>query len=330
MTQYYRLPFLISLCALTACKEGGTAASNHDTDVNGERDPALRLSRAQILEDYSGVSCESLRHIVDYLDQIGNTDYFRGLSGELRYQPLACRSGEGAWNQLDKFYTNNQAVKLPNKVFLTKLDVPTRNFSLGFPKLDGSLIKTSEGTDLVEYFSLKFRTELKLGAEDEEGDYEFAFLADDGVRMEVGEGLSAVTYIDSPGIHATKMVCGTGFVNLNRSTSVPATIKYFQGPRTEIALTFLWRKKGSDRDSLCGQAGQSLFFNYRNNPSTPQPAYNALLARGWSVVPAHVFRLPRDEYMNPCESDYIRDVITNNEGSGSGTCTATSCDDIGL
>jgi hypothetical protein len=305
--------------------------------VNGNKDPAYLLTRQQILDSYSNVSCESLRHIIDYLDQIGSTDYFRGLSGELRYQPQACRNQEGSWDDLDKYYTKTQAVKLPNKIFLTKLDVPTRNFNLGFPKLDGTMIKTQDNADLVEYFSLKFRTELKLGPDDEEGDYEFAFLSDDGIRMEVGEGASATTYIDSSGLQSTKMSCATGVVNLrsgslslNRTTSLPITIKYFQGPRTEIALTMLWRKAGSSRDPLCGAMGQDKFFDYRNNPSTPQKAYNDLLARGWKVVPANVFRLPRDEYMNPCESDYVRDIIEQEQNNNSGGCTATTCGDIGL
>ena len=201
---------------------------------------------------------------------------------------------------------------------------------MGFPKLDGSMIQTAENSDLVEYFSLQFRTELKLGPDDEEGEYEFAFLSDDGIRMEVGEGANAYTYLESSGIQATKMTCSTGTVSLNRSISLPVKIKYFQGPRTEIALTFLWRKAGSSRDSLCGAMGRDKFFDYRNNPSTPQTAYNDLIARGWNVVPAHVFRLPRDEYMNPCESDYVRDVINEEQNNPSGGCTATTCGDIGL
>ncbi len=267
-----------------------------------------------------------MRHLVDYLDQVGSTDYFRGLVGEIRYQTQASRASEGVWNELDLYYTRPSSVKLPNKVYLSKLDVPTRNFTLGFPRLDGTLIKTPEGEDLVEYFSLQFRSELQLGASDEEGDYEIAFLADDGIRMEVGEGASRVTYLESPGLQATKMVCSTQVVSLRRDSTLPIRVSYFQGPRQHIALMMLWRKAGSERDSLCNKMGWKMYFNADTSPSTPLQPFHDLVARGWSVVPAHVFRIPRDEYMNPCESDRVRDVIRE-ETEG---CTALTCDATGL
>lgn len=328
MKGYDYLPFVFSVLALGACQRSDSRASANE-DINGVRDPAYLLSRQQILESYSDVSCESLRHLIDYLDDIGSTDYFRGLSADLIYQPQSCQSGEGGWYNLDKFSTSPQAVKSTSKIYLTKLDVPTRSFSLGFPKLDGSMIQTAEGADLVEFFSLQFRTELKLGENDEEGDYEFAVLADDGVRMQVGEGANSRVYLEHPEHTPTKMICSNQqTVTLSRSTTVPVKLDYFQGPRHHIALTLLWRKAGSSRDPLCGKSGNSLFFDSTKNPSAPKQAYADLIDRGWNVVPANVFRIPRDEYMNPCESDYIRDVIKENEGPGG--CTATTCGDIGL
>jgi hypothetical protein len=327
MKVYDYLPFVVSVLALGACQRNDSGSANED--INGVKDPAYLLSRQQILETYSDVSCESLRNLVDYLDDIGSTDYFRGLSADLIYQPQSCRSSEGGWNNLDKFASSPLAVKSTSKIYLTKLDVPTRSFSLGFPKLDGSIIQTAEGADLVEYFSLRFRTELKLGDEDEEGEYEFAVLADDGVRMQVGEGSNSQVYLEHPSNTPSKMICSDQkTVTLSRDTVVPVKLDYFQGPRYHIALTLIWRKAGSPRDPLCGRVGNSLFFDSTKNPSLPQKAHADLIERGWNVVPAHVFRIPRDEYMNPCESDYIRDVVRQNDGPGG--CTGTSCGNIGL
>jgi len=318
MKGYFSLPVFLATVLLGACRGGeGATSSPEDEDINGATDPAYLLSRREIVEAYSDVSCESLRHLIDYLDQVGSTDYFRGLSGELVYQPQACRDQQGPWNNLDQYLTSQDAIRHPSKIYLSKLDVPTRAFNLGFPKLDGTMIQTAANENLVEYFSLQFRTELKLGADDQEGDYEFAVLADDGVRMEVGEGSAARVYLAHPEHTPTKMVCSTQVVTLSRLSSVPVKLSYFQGPRQHIALMLLWRKAGSSRDPLCGSAGNDLFFNSNVNPSAPRK-YNDLVARGWRVVPAHVFRIPRNEYMNPCESDYVRDVIDDNQNNNGG------------
>jgi|GEM_PF-1234216 len=329
------LPFLVSfgasLLMLTGCMRGEsdtTGSSITKRDVNGNLDPARLLSRTQILEQYSNVSCESLRHLIDYLDQIGSTDYFRGLSGDIYYQTQTCRSQQGVWNNLENYYQGD-AVKIDSKLYLSKLDVPTRRFSLGFPKLDGTKIQNTEGSNLLEYFSIDFRTDLKLGPDDEEGDYEFAMLSDDGVEMTAG--VAGEIVLSSPAIHPTKMVCSTRVVNLKRGDLMPTRIRYFQGPREHIALTMLWRKAGQGQDPLCGTMGNDAFFDFNQDPSVPKKNYNDLLARGWQVVPAHVFRIPRDEYMNPCESDYVRDIIADeNNGNNGGNCDATNCGDIGL
>lgn len=333
-------PSVFSFLILSACqqKEGGVAElvdsnttnsnNNDNTSVDTpvvEIDPARLLSKAQILEDYSNVSCESLRNLIDYLDQIGNTDYFRGLTGEIYYQPQSSRTSQGVWNHLDKYYDEEDAVKIDAKLYLSRLDVPTRRFNLGFPKIDGSKIKNTEGQDLLEYFSIDFKTELLLGDQDEEGEYEFAVLSDDGVEMTMGENADII--LSSPNIQSTKMVCSSTTVTLSKSSSLPTRIRYFQGPRDHIAIMLLWRKAGQSADPLCGHYGVSAFFDFTQVPSVPKPNFHSLIARGWSVVPDHVFRVPREEYMNPCESDYVRDVI---EEERDNTCTALSCGDIGL
>lgn len=275
-------------------------------------DPAMLLSDEEIIERYGNVSCESLRTLIDYLDQIGSTDYFRGLSGSIRYQTQSCRAEHGSWNHLDDF-NSEEAGEVDGQIYLTRLDVPTRSFTLGFPRLDGSMVQTEEEEDLVEYFSINFRTSLKLGEVEESGWYEFAFLSDDGVRFQLEETGELIA--DHPDVTSTKMVCSNRAVYLEKGEALPVSIDYFQGPRNHIALMMMWRPVDdavAGEDPACGERGTKLYHDYTKIPSEPQQAYLDLLDRGWEVVPDYVFRIPRDEYMNPCESQHVRDVI--NEG----------------
>jgi hypothetical protein len=291
----------------------------------GGSDPSLRLSRAEIVELYGNVSCESLRDLIDFLDQTGATDYFRGLSGTIRSPEQSCMADTGRWYGLDN-YLGDGTVENESKLFLSTLDVPTRAFTEGFPTLSGQKIKNDAGTDLVEYFHISFRSELKLGDDEAEGLYELAILADDGARLTV----DGSTFLESTGVHPTKMLCAppsaAGVVDLRRASSVPIVVEYFQGPRHHIALQLLWRKVDSSRlpEPRCGQLGNELWFDYHSTPTQPKAAYNDLLARGWSVIPSHVFRIPRDEYMNPCTSDHVQDVIEEE------TCTAAECEGTGI
>ncbi len=276
-------------------------------------DPSMYLSDAEIIENYSNVSCESLRGLIDYLDQIGSTDYFRGLSGVIRYQPQSDRAENGAWLNLDQF-ASEEAIEVPSKLYLTKLDVPTRAFTLGFPKLNGEMIQNEEGENLLEYFSINFRSGLQLGLADEDGWYEFALLSDDGARMTLEE--TGENYIDNPDHHPTRMLCGQRAIYLKKGEALPININYFQGPKHHIALMLLWRKavnmEDAGHDIACGEQGNSKFFDSTQNPPVPQAEFLGLVERGWEVVPAHVYRIPEDEYMNPCESDHVQEVIQEN------------------
>lgn len=314
---------VISSCllafGLSACRDLATVNIEYGEGREGEyeegvddlaiMDPAMLLSDEEIIERYGNVSCESLRTLIDYLDQIGNTDYFRGLSGSIRYQTQSCREDNGDWNHLDDF-VSEEAGEVDGQLYLTKLDVPTRQFELGFPRLDGELVQTEDGEDLVEFFAINFRTSLKLGEVEESGWYEFAFLSDDGVRFTLEE--SGEVIADNPDITSTKMVCSNRAIYLEKGDSLPVEIDYFQGPRLHIALMMMWRPVDDEvagQDPLCGQRGTNKFHDYNQIPSEPQQAYYDLLDRGWEVVPDYVFRIPRDEYMNPCESEHVRDVI---------------------
>jgi hypothetical protein len=53
-------------------------------------------------------------------------------------------------------------------------------------------------------------------------------------------------------------------------------------------------------DPLCGQSGNSLFFDSTVTSPEPKPDYNTLLSRCWAVLESENFSLPEDEEENPC------------------------------
>ncbi|MEO5668067.1 MAG: hypothetical protein ABIR96_08410, partial [Bdellovibrionota bacterium] len=63
MNGYYYLPLVFSTVLLGACQRQDASSTGGAKDVNGVTDPAYLLSRQQILDSYSDVSCESLRHL---------------------------------------------------------------------------------------------------------------------------------------------------------------------------------------------------------------------------------------------------------------------------
>jgi hypothetical protein len=315
---------LAPVLTLSACLNGQPGALAYEApkvEPESNPDPALRLSRQQIMADYGDVSCESLRDIFAHLDRTGNTDYFRGLAGTIRSPRQASIADATEWSHLDD-YIGGDTVVNRSKLFLTRLDVPTRSFTTGFPKLSGDKIKADDGNDLTEYFHIDFRSELKLGETEEEGLYELATVSDDGVRLSVDGEM----HLENPGLQSTRMTCSTSYVDLRRTSSLPIRVEYFQGPRNHIALMMVWRKvdESTERDPLCDVMSISKWFDSKTVPSTPKQHFNDITARGWTVVPAHVFRIPREEYMNPCESEHIQQVIKEE------TCTASECEGTGI
>lgn len=185
----------------------------------------------------------------------------------------------------------SQGTDLGVEMYLSSVNVPERLFGEGFVAADGSALTDNNGNRLVEYFALAFESSLKLTSSDSEGEYQLAILSDDGSTMRIDDGKTVL--IDNEGAHSTRMGCATKTVTLTRGSRIPFTLSYFQGPRSHIALTLMWRKlpaKVSDRtESLCGVASNNYFWN-QNNSSAKQPYYD-LLARGWKPVSAGNFEL---------------------------------------
>lgn len=195
------------------------------------------------------------------------------------------------------------ARKSEQKLFFADINVPTRKFENGFSTQANDVLKDDENNRLIEYFGVKFETIFKLSANDEEGDYEFALLSDDGVTLKSITGTKEnpviTDIIKSEGDHPTKMGCASKSIRMTYDTALPLELTYYQGPRYHISNVMLMRKADvAGQDVECGKGGNNYFFN--ENDSQPKQAYKDLIARGWKVVPKENFFIPKAESYNPC------------------------------
>jgi hypothetical protein len=101
-------------------------------------------------------------------------------------------------------------------LYTKKIDIPTRNFTEGFPGLE----------NVFEWFGIQYRGSITIK---KPGLYTFRLLSDDGSKLYVDSNL----VIENDGIHAPKSM--TGGIYLSPGT-YPIRVDYFQGPRMQIAL----------------------------------------------------------------------------------------------
>lgn len=203
-------------------------------------------------------------------------------------------TGQPAWTQSSDYVTHGQMSA--QNLFFSDLFVPTRMFDQGFATQTSSVVANDQGEKLIEYFGLRFQTQLRLTAGDVPGDYEFAILSDDGTTMTID---NQTTLISNEGTHPSKLGCGTHKISLAAGDRKDLDITYYQGPRLHISMILLWRPASATAEPLCGSSGNHLFFD-PDHGSNPQQAYKDLLARHWAPVPARNFFLPGQQVFNPC------------------------------
>ena len=118
----------------------------------------------------------------------------------------------------------------PVYTFVTpNLNVPTRSYTRGF--------SIPEMQPVIENFAIRFRAKLKI---DTPGIYIFELLSDDGSQLYIDETL----VVDNDGVHSTtgkqdSIKLATGVHNVE--------IRYFQGPRHQIALQWFYQPPNADR-----------------------------------------------------------------------------------
>jgi hypothetical protein len=235
-------------------------------------------------------------------DPLTSTAANPAIDGGLKASLSYLQASQPRYSDIGDFFAN--AYQAEQTIFFTNLNVPTRNFTEGFSIGNNELVTDDQGNALLEWFGLNFQANLGLAADQPEGYYQFALLADDGAIFQVAnsEG-SWQTIVNDDGEHQTQMACATQTVYLTHASQIPMQVNYFQGPRYQIALVLMMRLVSDPNsipaESLCGQSGNYLFFNPDNN-SSPQPAYNQLLTDGWSTIEPGNFSLFAQAVYNPC------------------------------
>lgn len=178
-------------------------------------------------------------------------------------------------------------------LYLSQVFVPTRSFSAGFLGDEQVAIKDDSGAKLIEYFALDLTTVLKLKMGDANGRYQFALLSDDGAVLETQDSMGRWNlYLDNDGDHSTRLGCDTTGLVFDANSRIPMRIKYYQGPRTEIAMTLLWRYRTSaDKldDVDCGVSSSTAFFGPNYTDQTNKYKFGQLLDRNWRVLTSDNF-----------------------------------------
>lgn len=286
------LTAVMGLCAMSlGCKDltgqsvsfEGTGA---DPDTQVEVEPGQQQRQGDVICD-------------PFDDDLAGVGGRQGVEASLHY----LRRGEPTYSSVSDYFVHGEPVN-DVRLYFSQLNVPTRPFDRGFTTQAGDTIQTPEGDTLYEYFALKFKGNIQLSDSDRAGRYQLAILSDDGsiLRMKPGQGWETV--VNNDGQHPTRMGCATEPVVMNHGNAVPFELDYYQGPRHHIALMLMWRPWPTDRgdvdDPLCGEQGNSLYFDSTKDPSVPQSAYKDLLARGWRVLQPDNFVLPGQVSKNPC------------------------------
>lgn len=200
---------------------------------------------------------------------------------------------------IDRGYTSN------TYILMSQVEVPALPFTSGFQLDDGSYLKDTSGKILIEGFALDLKGGLQLAPGMSGGQYEVAIISDDGSLLDVdlnNDG-NLQTIIQNDGYHPPKMGCSTQSITLNSSSKVPIRLRYYQGPRTTIALTLVMRKLADGQmpgqDPKCGATDDGTFFWFGSSttsqgyaPNFTTSPFGNLLSRGWFVPQKEMFALP--------------------------------------
>lgn len=226
-----------------------------------------------------------------------------GLAGKIKYM-TATEASASRPTGVDDLLSRGADAGV--NLVLNQLNVPGVKFTEGFYNpATKTPLKTASGDVLIEWFAIDLFGELLLSDTEEEGYYQLALISDDGAILKIDETatVAGTTLIDNDGEHPTRMGCANKPVYLKKSETLPIRVKYYQGPRTHIALSLVWRKvanMGAANDAYCGLTGNDVFWNTNVVPSAPTAKFDDLVARGWTIPSAKNFVLPPSVRTNPC------------------------------
>jgi outer membrane protein OmpA-like peptidoglycan-associated protein len=125
---------------------------------------------------------------------------------------------------------NIEQQKVEGIIYSSKLDVPLRDFTEGFPGV----------SNRFEYFGIIYDGIIEIS---QAGSYTFRLNSDDGSILWINNK----EIINNDGVHGEQTAEGN--IHLNKGLH-KIKIWYFQGPATEICLQFFVKKPNSDEEEI--------------------------------------------------------------------------------
>ncbi len=123
-----------------------------------------------------------------------------------------------------------ESQKIEGTIYASKLDVPVRDFTQGFPGV----------TDRFEYFGIIYKGVFEIS---EPGEYTWRLNSDDGSKLWIDNQL----VINDDGVHGEQSIEDT--IQLKKGLH-QIKVWYFQGPATEIALQFYVKRPNVDQEEI--------------------------------------------------------------------------------
>lgn len=112
-------------------------------------------------------------------------------------------------------------------VCVSQLNIADRDFTHGFPGV----------SDIFEWFALDMRFKLNVT---KAGNYQFFLNSDDGSILSIDNAV----VVDNDGTHSQQEKSGSKYLGVGVHD---VQVRYYQGPRTRIALELFWKVPGSNQ-----------------------------------------------------------------------------------
>jgi hypothetical protein len=183
----------------------------------------------------------------------------------------------------------------PVNLFFNNVNVPNRSFTSGFINQNGDALTDSHGNMLIEYFGLKFESQIRLADTEEPGFYEFGVEGDDGAVLKLKDNNGVFqTVISNDGDHPARTGCSDAnnvynVFYFDHNTVVPFELYYYQGPRVYIALRLFWRKVDGPGANLSQGCDSTALGNLDGTAASSF----------WKIMSPENFLLPGNQ-SNPC------------------------------
>ncbi len=171
----------------------------------------------------------------------------RGLIGDLYYLSEGFVKSQSDLSFVRTKTFLDFGVRVPVKVQFNSIDVSPRSWTEGFTTADGRTLKNNEGEKLNEWFSIHLEGYIALP----EGKYQFAILSDDGMTV----SLNGEEVLKDDSQHAPRWRCADDLVEFAKNEAKAIEVRYWQGPRTQIAMQLLVRPASKQARS-CDENGK--------------------------------------------------------------------------